>query len=82
MDFTNAKGRRMRLDYEYERPLTIEDYIVILDGLYKEQYFVPPGDYYAIKQVNNILVQSTPRRSSDIVDITIWMNVDLAGKME
>lgn len=81
MDFTNAKDKRMRLDFEYDPPTTLKNYQDILDELPTAHYFAPPDQYYSIKQINTIAIYTETNRSTDKIEITVYMNVDLGDNV-
>jgi len=66
MDFSNKKDQRMRVDYEYDSPMTIDDFTALIDYLQnEEQYFVPPDDYYGIEKINSLIIYTVPTRGKD-----------------
>jgi hypothetical protein len=79
MDYANSRNKRMRVDYEYAQPLSIADYAQLLSILENEEYAAGTEGSYAIKHVNSVLIRSEPYGKG--VDVTVYMNVDLAEKI-
>lgn len=79
--FGGSKNKRTRVDYEFDPPMTLEKYQIVLDSLPNQTYWDGSNGDFEITKIHTTVIYTENNRSMDKIEVTVYMEVDVGDKI-
>lgn len=80
MDLSNKKNMRTRFDFEFPKPMTLDNWRNLLDMIEAETFWIGADQQYEIQKIHGDVLIYTESRENTI-DIVVYTIVDLGERL-
>lgn len=79
--FVNAKNKNTRLDFEFDMPMTLQNWLDMLTDLPKQHFWAGADRWYKIKQIHSVIIYPETNRNTNKIEVTVYMQVDTGERV-